>query len=209
MLRTSNTTRRNTKHHQNGAIQGVAPQTSKKKPVSIQTSTPTSSCSFCGTTTHRTGFCSKEMTIKAKRNIIKREKLCYACLKRWTREHKCGFKCTTCGKRHHDTLCYSTGGRLSRGRLPIRYRPYPRSPPLRTRDQCQARSWTRSPRRKSRPWPPNHTSRPHTSDSGTDGGQPSVSQSTVMSTDNQRQRCNQIQRRITNHTRHITSKGKE
>ena len=68
-------------------------------------------CVYCGER-HKSQFCKKYTAVEERRNLIKKENLCFGCLKKGHLVTKCSWSCPICKGKHHVSIC-SSGGKPS------------------------------------------------------------------------------------------------
>ena len=94
------------KEHQDEEVHGLTPR--EHRTFTTVKSTPRIYCDFCKSSTHNTWDCDANLTLQAKRSIVAEKPLCYMCLRRWTSDHTCAFRCPICKRKHNKLLCTST-----------------------------------------------------------------------------------------------------
>lgn len=61
-------------------------------------------CVYC-TERHFSASCNKVTDINARRDILRRDKRCFMCLKKGRLVDQCDKSCRNCKRRHHQSIC--------------------------------------------------------------------------------------------------------
>lgn len=63
-------------------------------------------CVYCGNENHKSSNCVKYLSVASRREILKRNRLCYNCTGKGHTASSCRSRnCTKCGQKHHTSLC--------------------------------------------------------------------------------------------------------
>ena len=98
------------KEHKNG-VQDTSKEYTQSSSFLVPSNNSTNKtlkfvCVYCGER-HKSQFCKKYTTLEQRRNLIKKQNLCFGCLKRGHLISKCTWACPICKGKHHVSICSS------------------------------------------------------------------------------------------------------